>query len=141
MSKPLGHRFPETLPIWLLAGLWLFLPGSLAAQTVTLLLRNGDRITGSITSEDSSRIVLATSWSKEVTVATGEVTKRETLSGESTGGSGPARTNALATAPAATASAVPARRAPAPPAPSPPVIEAKKPKYWAAEVQLGVDLA
>ena len=135
MSKPPGHSFPGTFPACLLAAFCLLLPRPLAAQTVTLLLRNGDRITGSITSEDASRIVLATSWSKEVTVAAREVTKRETVTAAADGAPASVATNVQANTQAAATPAVLARKAPAPP------IEAKRPKYWVGEVQMGVDLA
>jgi putative salt-induced outer membrane protein YdiY len=50
-----------------------------SAQPVTLHLRNGDRITGTISSEDTNRIVLSTPWLKELSVPTAQVLKREVL--------------------------------------------------------------
>lgn len=49
------------------------------ADTVTLLLRNGDRITGTVTSEDTSHVVLSTPWIKELTIPTAQISKRERI--------------------------------------------------------------
>src|SRR5690349_1130643 len=47
------------------------------ADTVTLILRNGDRITGTLTSEDTNRVVLSTPWIKELAIPAGQISKRE----------------------------------------------------------------
>src|SRR5439155_3233060 len=48
-----------------------------SAETVTFVLRNGDRITGTLTSENTNRVVLSTPWIKELTIPTGQISKRE----------------------------------------------------------------
>src|ERR1051325_3861833 len=52
-----------------------------SAQSVALYLRGGDRITGTIISEDTNRVVLTTKWAKELVVPLGEILKREALAG------------------------------------------------------------
>jgi len=47
------------------------------AQTVVLHLKNGDRIAGKIVSQDTNRIVLTTSWAKEVAVPLSQIAQRE----------------------------------------------------------------
>src|SRR5260221_14395271 len=49
------------------------------ADSITLYLRNGDRITGTITSEDTNRVVLSTPWIKEVIVPATQISKREPI--------------------------------------------------------------
>ena len=48
-----------------------------SADAVTLYLRNGDRITGVIHSEDTNRVVLTTPWIKELTIPSAQISKRE----------------------------------------------------------------
>ena len=73
--KPAHHKFI------LGAGALLFLAlldrPSRGADTVTLLLRNGDRITGTVTSENTNRVVLSTPWIKELGIPTAQISKRE----------------------------------------------------------------
>src|ERR1043166_5272448 len=57
--------------------LWLFSLGAASGQSVVLYLRGGDRITGTIVSESTNRVVLSTKWAKEVVVPAGEILKRE----------------------------------------------------------------
>src|ERR1051326_2719520 len=51
--------------------LWLFSLGAASGQSVVLYLRGGDRITGTIVSESTNRVVLSTKWAKEVVVPAG----------------------------------------------------------------------
>ena len=48
-----------------------------SADSVILLLRNGDRLTGTIVSQDTNRIVLSTPWIKELIVPLSQISKRE----------------------------------------------------------------
>jgi hypothetical protein len=48
-----------------------------SAQPVTLYLRNGDRITGTVSSEDTNRIILSTPWLKELSIPTAQIARRE----------------------------------------------------------------
>ena len=56
MSKPPSPNIPLLFPGWLLAILCLCFSQSLLGQAITLSLRNGDRITGTIISEDAGNI-------------------------------------------------------------------------------------
>jgi len=49
------------------------------AETVTLTLRNGDRITGTLTSENTNHVVLSTPWIKELSIPTAQISKRERI--------------------------------------------------------------
>src|SRR5262249_16130169 len=52
------------------------------AQTVILHLKNGDRIAGTIVSEDTNRVVIATTWIKELPVPLSEIASREKVAAE-----------------------------------------------------------
>jgi hypothetical protein len=99
------------------------------AEPVILHLRNGDRFTGTIVSEDARRVVLTNAWNKEIVVPLAEITRREKTGTEAAAAPVPAKpvVPAVAAAPVA-----------APPAP---VVKPKAPKHWTGEAQLGVDLA
>jgi putative salt-induced outer membrane protein YdiY len=96
------------------------------AQPVVLHLRNGDRVTGTITAENLTTVVLTTPWAKEITVPAALILKQELLVPP------PPQ---VAAAPAATnvnvARVVPTTNAP---------VKPKPPKHWTGEVQLGTDL-
>ncbi|MEW6306049.1 MAG: DUF481 domain-containing protein [Verrucomicrobiota bacterium] len=97
-----------------------------AADTVTLHLRNGDRLTGTVLSEDATHLKLSTPWQQEIRIPLAEIEKREKI------------------APKPTAQAAEAKPAPPPPAPAPPAEPPpppKPPKHWFFDIQAGVDLA
>jgi hypothetical protein len=48
-------------------------------ETVVLQLRNGDRVTGTIVSENTNHIVINTSWAKDLLVPVPEILKREKM--------------------------------------------------------------
>ncbi len=127
MAKlPAPDRFPGLVCWVLLAGL---LPLQLLlGQPATLHLRNGDRLTGTIATEDTNRVIIVTSWGKEIEIPVSEIVKRE---------------EAAAPAPPVPAPATNQVAAPAPaPKPSPPqeAVKPKPPKYWTGDIQLGADL-
>jgi hypothetical protein len=94
------------------------------AQPVTFYLKNGDRITGTISSEDTNRVVLTTPWAKEVILQTGEISRREPT--------------AVAKAPQSKPAPVPGAAATA--GMAAPVV--KKPVHrWTGEINIGTDLA
>lgn len=63
--------------LWLTVSLTC-VPGSTArAETVILHLKNGDRIGGEIISEDTNRVVITTSWTKELNIPASEIERRE----------------------------------------------------------------
>jgi putative salt-induced outer membrane protein YdiY len=60
----------------LLFGLLLVFAGPGRAETVVLHLRNGDRISGEVISEDSRQTVLATAWSGSLSVPAAQIVSR-----------------------------------------------------------------
>ena len=73
LNRPLGAW------LWLGVSLAMLLAsnGNAPAETVILHLKNGDRIGGEIVSEDTNRVVISTSWAKDLTVPAHEITRRE----------------------------------------------------------------
>src|SRR5882672_4763378 len=51
---------------------------SLHAETIVLHLKNGDRLAGTILIEDTNRVVISTSWIKELSVPLDQIVSRET---------------------------------------------------------------
>ena len=117
----------------------------LQAETIVLHLKNGDRLAGTIISEDTNRVVITTSWIKELAVPLDQIASRETIAAEQ------ARTNAVVKV----ASPVTETREPGPP-PTNVVQTAKgtnavaaaalasnvkptKPKRWKGEAKVGAD--
>ena len=78
--------------VTVLAGLWLASVGAWA-QSVSLELKSGDRITGRIISETPERVVLSNAWSRELTIPIAEISKRTTVASTA---------NAVVVAPSAT---------------------------------------
>lgn len=110
--------------------------GSLFAQPVILYLRGGDRLTGTIVTQDTNRVVLSTKWSKEMIVPVSEILKREPLAASpeskaqnSTVANGAALTNS-APRPGTAVVSGPMRPT-----------KAGAPKRWSGEAQVGLDLA
>ena len=114
------------------------------AETVILHLRNGDRIAGTILSEDTNRVIISTVWIKELTVPSAVIERREKVPLEADQTAAPApvggrqkakpvpqavQTNIVVAAKPAAAVAAPAG------APKP-----KPPKHWKADVRVGLDL-
>jgi len=65
---------------------WLALALALAgfvagarAQDVVIYLRNGDRIAGTIISENTNQVVVSTVWIKEITIPLAQIDRRENL--------------------------------------------------------------
>src|SRR5436190_17284860 len=54
--------------VFLTAGAW--------AQTVSLNLKNGDRVTGQILSETNNRVLLSNAWSAAISIPASEITNR-----------------------------------------------------------------
>src|SRR4051812_30006855 len=102
--------------------LGLALPAICPADQVMLLLRNGDRITGTITSQDTNRVVLSTPWVKELIVPLSQISKRE-----------PVPPGQKPPSPAIGAGATAGTT-------SPPLTTSKAPKLIAGEMNLGTDL-
>lgn len=118
----------------------LFALATSAQTNVILLLKNGDRLAGTVLSEDTNHIIFATSWAKELTVPLSAIEKREAstnvviVATPSMTTNAPALTAKPASAPATTLAVVKVATPPAPP-PAP-----SAPKKWKASVQVGTDL-
>ena len=54
----------------------LALAACAVAQPVTVELKNGDRITGRIISENTNRVVLSNTWSREIAIPLADIAKR-----------------------------------------------------------------
>ena len=92
------------------------------AEKIVLHLKNGDRLAGEVISDDTNRVVISTSWIKELAIPAAEIERREPL------------------LPLIPAPIIPA------PAPVPVVVKpvvaapaAPKPKFWNAEARIGAD--
>src|SRR5947208_10801232 len=70
-GKPLSKSFFASLFLTLL------LVPYCQGQTIILHLRNGDRLAGTIVSEDTNRVILTTTWIKELAVPLSEIASRE----------------------------------------------------------------
>lgn len=124
----------------LLAGL-LLAATPCEAQPLILHLHNGDRLTGTLISESTNGVVLATGWNPVLTIPLDSIARREI----------PA-TNAPTTAVAVTPAPPPDAPKPAAPAPpsTPPAPAAttaaaakpqpKAPSRWKTELKLGTDM-
>ncbi len=105
--------------------------GALALQAaqseiLALKLRNGDRVTGSVLSENSLRLILSNAWTTNLTVPIAQIETREKIG-----------------APPVIAKPVPAAATPASAKPvlaASPAIPPKKARVWHGEAQVGTDL-
>ena len=99
-------------------------PGVASAQSVLIHLRNGDRLSGQLLSEDPVRITISNAILGRISVPLTQIDRREPL------------TNAVALTGRAIAQSNSAAN------PPPPAIASKPagPKHWSGEVLLGTDL-
>lgn len=93
------------------------------AQTVVLHLRNGDRITGTVVSEDTNQVMLSSALIKEIVVPIAAIERREII---------PAETPSAKPPPATVKPVTPQPAASLP-------VAAKPPKHWVREAQIGMD--
>ena len=117
------------------AGVWL---GSVRAETITLKMRNGDRLTGDVVSESATNLVLNTPWARDVIVPKDQISLREKVPITT------AQTPATTPSPIAVITANNTNQPPPKPA-TPPATQAsatkpKPPSNWHGEVQIGTDL-
>jgi putative salt-induced outer membrane protein YdiY len=124
-------------PLPLLFFLVVLIGGSrLLAQPAILFLKNGDRLTGVITLEDTNHVVLTNAWSKSISIPLAEITRREkpvvpitTTNATAVAAAKPGKgTNELTPTAAALAAA------------SAPGTKPAAMKHWAVDVQLGLDM-
>jgi putative salt-induced outer membrane protein YdiY len=117
---------------------------ALQAQNVVLHLKNGDRLAGALVSEDTNRVVISTSWIKDLAVPIAQIASREiippvppapkpavqpapTVAAQTTNVPTPAVTNSTSVAKSKT----PVVAAAPPPSP--------KPKRWKGEARVGMN--
>ena len=113
--------------LWILAIAWMLAFPAFAQTNVVLRLKNGDRLLGKIISEDSTNIVITTTWIKELSIPLSAVEKREPAPAENVAATPPPATNVVVTAP--------------PIAPPPAkAVTAVTPKNWKANVEVGANL-
>lgn len=141
MISPFSSSKVSLWSIWFV-GLFTCLtcvPGS-GAQPVTIYLKNGDRISGVITSENTNRIVLTNLWSKEITIPLAEISRQErpvvvaapthaALTNSATTTAGQTKKTNEISATAATIGAASAAGAKPP-----------EQKHWVTDISLGLDL-
>lgn len=115
--------------LWILALAGLIALPAFAQTNVVLRLKNGDRLLGTIISENSTNLVIATTWIKELSVPLSAVEQRESAPTEGVAGTTP---------PAATNVVV---ATPPPITPPPPkTVTAVAPKNWKANVEVGANM-
>ena len=136
----LNHQNNFSKAVILVGLLSILLPVALQSQTVALKLRNGDKITGKIVSENTNQVVLTNSWAKEVAIPLAEIQSRETIAPPAP----VVATNAAPVAPATNAIVV-IKPTPAPALvavvpPPKPAVKPKRPSSWHGDVQLGADV-
>ena len=147
----LGHCWPVFI--------WLVFFNACWAETVTLHLRNGDRVTGEMIALDIEAVTITNSLLGRIVVPVAQVERLERKpAGAPVSGPPPTAqaTNAPPSAPSAPPGATnpppaqPAQPAAAPkpaaaaaakpPAAQPPSVKPKPPKHWTLNAQLGMDL-
>jgi putative salt-induced outer membrane protein YdiY len=96
------------------------------AADVIIHLRNGDRLTGAISSESPTEITLQTATLGKITIPVGQILKREQVVASGA-------TNVVATAVSTNKPATPATPVAA-------VTKPKEPKHWNSELQFGLNL-
>jgi putative salt-induced outer membrane protein YdiY len=108
---------------------------SLPAQPAIVFLKNGDRVTGTVLSEDTNRITLSNLWSKEIIIPLSAISRREKIAPaipaltvppgvvQAPGTASAKGSNQLAKGVAIAPGARPAAA-----------------KHWAGDIQLGTDL-
>jgi hypothetical protein len=114
---------------WLVGLLFACSALTVYSQTVTLQLNNGDRISGSVISEDLNRVILSNAWAKEIVIPLVEIKSREKIAAT------PTETNAVV------AKVVPAPKPVVPVPPPAPPVKPKAANDWHGDIQVGADLA
>ena len=111
----------------------LFAAANVVAQTVSLELKTGDRITGRIISETTNRVVLSNAWSREMVIPLAEISKRtavpamnSAVAGGAVATNSPVKTNAVALAKAVAATNA--------------FFTSPLLKNWHGDIQVGADL-
>src|SRR5688572_1319311 len=117
--RPYGER-----GLILLATAWLLVSSGFAQTNTVLHLKSGDRLVGTIVSEDATNVVITGAWVKNLSIPLEAIARRELLPAGAT--AAPLATNVVAVAPVAPLKPV------APPAPPP--------KNWKANFEVGANM-
>ncbi len=104
------------------------------AAEVVIHLRNGDRVTGTISAETATEVTLQTHALGKISIPVGEILKREEVIATTTA---PSTNTVAATTPAAT-NLPPVKAVTASPAPV--ATKPAEPKHWNTELQFGLNL-
>ncbi len=123
------NREPRRARLGLVVAVLTLAWPALGQTNVVLYLKNGDRLAGAIVSEDTNRVVLATSWLPELPVPQAVIERREVLPA--------ANPNAVAINPPAP---VVSSNAVTLPKPVTAPVAAAGPKLWTANVNVGLNL-
>ncbi len=139
---PFGHGWPLLI--------WLVFFNACWAETVTLHLRNGDRVTGEMIAMDVDSVTITNSLLGRIVVPVAQVERleRKPAAGPSVTAQPtnappsppPGATNPPPAQPAQPATAQKPAAAAAKPSAGPPPIKPKPPKHWNLNAQLGLDL-
>jgi hypothetical protein len=123
--------------VLVLCGSLLLLPGVIRAEPVIFHLRNGDRITGSITAENDQEVTISSPLLGQVVVPVGQIERREKPAVTASPETRPAQPSPpLAPTPQATPKPTPA-------ATTPPPAKSKLKEFlgdWQGDAQVGVNL-
>lgn len=149
MAKSLNLSRWQRLALRGLLLLLVFASGAIQAETIILHLKNGDRIAGTIVSEDTNRVLITTPWIKELAVPPAQIERREKMVAVTPPTTNaPPPTNAVAQTKAsppgqpAITNLIPSA-APGTPVAVMPVLQPKpqtpKPKHWKGELKIGAD--
>jgi len=116
----------------------LLVCGTCQADGVVLQLRNGDRVTGTIVSEDSGQLTLSNSWSKELVIPVSQIEWRELVpSAANPPAASVAKTNAVPAAANTNAAPLSSNGWATITVPPPPLPMLPWYKYWKVDVLLG----
>lgn len=115
----------------------VLITGSLQAQNLVILLRNGDRVSGKILSETTNQVVFQSSWHNVLVISTTDILSREVVpAGVAAGQIAVVQPAGQGTNMVAATNVVGLVLAPL----VKPVVVVPKPKTWVTEAQVGVDM-
>ncbi len=124
---------------FLFFAVWLGSPVSVFSQATVFILRNGDRLTGRVVSENLNQVVISNGWTTNLSVPLQEISRREILTMKDVVSTAtPVQTNVSIAAP------IPGTNAPTKVVTNTSALAStpkpKGPQHWHGEVQVGTDL-
>src|SRR6266850_3522153 len=80
--RQMMHKSPNLNPwrrpvLWAVGLFVVFAFGELQAEIIILHLKTGDRIAGTIVSEDTNRVLITTAWIKDLAIPVAQIERRE----------------------------------------------------------------